>query len=107
MASERAEGFLGYWAGSYDVTFSLHATQVSKLNIQCVIMAGRFLCLLKHLSEVSITKSSESDIIAINSRFFWNACLQCEFVIQDFGVTVEYPATRTNFCVASYAVRSK
>ena len=47
MASERAEGFLGYLAGSflgyragsYDVTFSLRATQVSKLNIQCVIMA--------------------------------------------------------------------
>jgi len=30
---------LGYRAGSYDVTFSLRATQVSKLNIQCVIMA--------------------------------------------------------------------
>ena len=29
-----------------------------------------------------------------------------KYIYENFGVTAEYPATRTNFCVAGYAVRS-
>ena len=94
----------------------------SRIGFPVAMSNGRFLCLLKHLSELSITKSnlvwfswplfnfaeiftSRSWIVKILrlgcviafarkcyyrykvnflKRFFWKACLQCEFVTQDF-----------------------
>ena len=96
----------------------------SRIGFSVAMSNGRFLCLLKHLSEVSITKSNlvwfswplfdfaeifrswswivKEKILRLGwviaftqkwyyrykvnflKRFFWNACLQREFVIQDF-----------------------
>ena len=96
----------------------------SRIGFSVAMSNGRFLCLLKHLSELSITKSNlvwfswplfdfaeiftsrswivKEKILRIGcviaftrkcyyrykvnflKRVFWKACLQCEFVIQDF-----------------------
>ena len=90
----------------------------SRIGFSVAMSNGRFPCLLKHLSELSITKSNlvwfswplfdfrswifKEKILRIGcviaftrkcyyrykvnflKRFFWKACLQCEFVIQDF-----------------------
>ena len=96
----------------------------SRIGFSVAMSNGRFLCLFKHLSEVSITKSNllwfswplfdfaeiftswrwivKEKILRLRcviaftrkwyyryrvnflKRFFWNACLQREFVIQDF-----------------------
>ena len=98
----------------------------SRIGFSVAMSNGRFLCLLKHLSEVSITKSNlvwfswplfdfaeiftswswivKEKILRLGcviaftrkwyyrykvnflKRFFWNACLQREFVIQDFSL---------------------
>ena len=98
--------------------------QKSRIGFSVAMSNGRFLCLLKHLREVSITKSNlvwfswplcdfaeiftswswivKEKILRLGcvmsfarkwyyrykvnflKRFFWNACLQREFVIQDF-----------------------
>ena len=99
----------------------------SRIGFSVAMSNGRFLCLLKHLSELSITKSNlvwfswplfdfaeiftsrswivKEKILRIGcviaftrkcyyrykvnflKRFFWKACLQHEFVIQDFLFT--------------------
>ena len=98
--------------------------QKSRISFSVAMSNGRFLCLLKHLNELSITKSNlvwfswplfvfaaifisrswivKEKILRIGcviaftrkcyyrykvnllKQFFWKACLQPEFVIQDF-----------------------